>query len=61
MDVGSHVGSDMGLDKMWDQKATQRGLEALQTVHAVEISCWHRDHKACAHRWVMIGAMPWSG
>ena len=59
--MGSHVGSDMGLDQMWDQKATQLGLEALRPVHAVKIDCWHKAHKACAHMWVIIGAMPCYG
>ena len=46
---------------MWDQKAMQQGLEALRTVHAVEIGSWHGAYKACVHRWVMMGAMPWPG
>ena len=49
-----------GQDRIWDQKAKQQGLEALRTVHTVEINCVHNAHKACAHRWVILGAMPWS-
>ena len=48
----------MGLDQMWDHKATQRGLEAMRTVHAVEIDCWRGAHKARAHRLVIMGTMP---
>ena len=61
MDVGLHVGSNIGSDQMWDQKAMKRGLKALRTVHTIDIDCWHKAHKAYTHRWVIIGAMPWFG
>ena len=38
----------------------KQGLRALRTVHVAKIGYWHGALNARAHRWVTMGAMPWS-
>ena len=41
-------------------KAAKPKSTTDSTIHTVEIDCWHGAHKAYAHRWEIMGAMPWS-
>ena len=62
--------SDAGMRAMLNTRACglrcgihgkQQGLKALQTMHTIEIRCWHRALNAREHQWVTVGAKPWSG